>query len=87
MALRALYLGTLAHLVDHEIIFIAKYKSNRDYEREIQRRAGDLKEVPTIFSRSVSFFDSVWYGMHEVTLRDVDLFAADQERIRHFVEG
>ena len=35
LAMRALYLATLAHLADREMITIEVYKSNRDYEREL----------------------------------------------------
>ncbi|MCP4350781.1 MAG: hypothetical protein GY795_35395 [Desulfobacterales bacterium] len=84
LALRALYLATLAYLAEEKLISIAKYKSNRDYETELKRRAHEKKELLGIFSASVNFFDRVWYGMYEINIDDVNLFADDQERIFTF---
>ena len=39
LALRALFLGTLALLAENEIITIARHKSNREYQWELKRRA------------------------------------------------
>jgi hypothetical protein len=86
-ALRALYLATLAHLGEHEMINIAKYKSNRDYERELGRRAHGHANLLSLFSRTVKMFDRAWYGMHEVTREHVGVFAKNQERITAFVKG
>ncbi len=85
LALRALYLATLAHLAEEKLISIAKYKSNRDYETELKRRAHEKKELLGIFSANINFFDRVWYGMYEINIDDVNLFADDQERIFSFV--
>ncbi|MCP4111671.1 MAG: hypothetical protein GY749_40140 [Desulfobacteraceae bacterium] len=84
LALRALYLATLAYLAEEKLISIAKYKSNRDYETELKRRAHEKKELLGIFSANVNFFDRVWYGMYEINIDDVNLFADDQERIFSF---
>ena len=86
LALRAFYLSILANLADHEMIFIAKHKSNRDYERELSRKARDREDIRDLFSRSVRIFDSVWYGMREVNREDLKAFALNQERITAFVE-
>lgn len=84
LALRALYLATLAHLAERQLISIAKYKSNRDYETELKRRAHEKSELLGMFAQTVAFFDRVWYGMHEVEKSDVDRFAKNQERISVF---
>ncbi len=81
MAVRAFYLATLAHLAEHEMITIAKYKSNRDYEQELYRRAHEKQPLLSAFSTCARFFDRVWYGMYEVSQEDVNRFAENQEKI------
>ena len=39
LALRASFLACLAHLGHRELILLARYKSDRDYDRELRRRA------------------------------------------------
>ncbi len=82
LALRAFYLATLASLAQQEMITIAKFKSNRDYERELKRRARAQTELLTAFSENVTVFENAWYGMHEVTLEIVKFFTTNQERMR-----
>jgi hypothetical protein len=82
LALRAYYLASLAHLADRNLITIARYKSNRDYERELGRRAHALPGVVSVFSDNVSTFDRVWYGLHEVTGDLLEAFAANVTRIK-----
>jgi len=81
LAMRALYLATLSHLADNEMISIEVYKSNREYERELNRRAHDHQELLAIFSTSLNFFESVWYGMYRIVRADFDVFAANHQRI------
>ncbi len=83
--LRALYLAILAHLAEHERITIAKYKSNREYDRELTRRAHADPELLRMFSTSVTSFEKAWYGMHTVTRKDLDRFVQRQERIMAMV--
>ena len=82
LALRAYYLASLAHLADRNLITIARFKSNRDYERELGRRAHSIAGVLSLFSENVSTFDRVWYGLHEVTGDLLDAFAANVTRIK-----
>lgn len=86
LALRALYLATLARLAEHELISIAKYKSNRDYLRELSRRFSKTSDVPEMFADNVNVFDRVWYGEYNVTYREVQQFDANQEKIIASVE-
>jgi len=86
LSFRAFYFATLAHLAKYELITIAKHKSNRDYERELRRRGHEKKGLPAGFAGNVQVFDRTWYGLHEVTLEDLELFAANQERIMTLVE-
>lgn len=82
LALRAYYLASLAHLAERNLITIARYKSNRDYERELARRAHSFPAVLNVFSENVSTFDRVWYGLHEVTRELLEDFASNVTRIK-----
>jgi len=82
LALRALYLASLAHLAHREFIRIAKFKSNRDYEVELCRRTRALPELRGAFAENVGIFDRVWYGMHEVSRELLGHFQANLERIK-----
>lgn len=82
LALRAFYLASLAHLAGRNLIRIAKFKSNRDYERELQRRGHAFAGLLALFGENVAVFDRVWYGLHEVTGDLVRDFAANVERIK-----
>ena len=86
LAMRALYLGTLAHLADRDIITIELYKSNREYEHELRRRAHEQNELQSLFSSSLNFFERVWYGMYRVARPDYDAFAASHRKIMAYVE-
>jgi hypothetical protein len=77
LAMRALFMSSLANLAQTQWITIAKFKSNRDYWFELQRRAHDRKEMQNAFYDNVSAVDRVWYGMHPVT----------EEMILHFREN
>jgi len=82
LALRAFYLASLAHLADRNLVRLARFKSNRDYERELQRRAHALPKLQALFGENVSCFDRVWYGRHEATDELVTRFAANVERLK-----
>ena len=86
LAMRALYLATLAHLADREMITIEVYKSNREYERELKRRAHEHTELLSIFSSSLNFFERVWYGMYGIARLDFDNFAASHQRLMTIAE-
>jgi len=86
LAVRALYLATLAHLADHELITIEVYKSNHDYERELKRRAHEHPELISIFSSNLNSFERVWYGMYRIARADFDAFAARHQRILAFAD-
>ncbi|HWW02259.1 MAG TPA: DUF4129 domain-containing protein [Candidatus Acidoferrum sp.] len=82
LAMRAFYLASLAHLSQRNLISLARFKSNRDYERELHRRGHSFPELLAVFSENVSVFERIWYGMHEVSGELVTQFAAKVERIR-----
>ena len=82
LGLRALYLASLAHLAEREIIRVARYKSNRDYAAELKRRVRTLPELQAAFADNVTVFERVWYGRHETTHETLNQFRANLERIR-----
>lgn len=82
LALRAFYLASLAHLATRNLVSLAKFKSNRDYERELRRRAHSFPELLTLFSENVSAFERIWYGTHAIDDELVNRFAGNVERIR-----
>jgi len=82
LAVRAFYLATLAHLGLRDLIAIARHKSNRDYQRELLRRARARAGMQEAFGQSVSIFEGVWYGSHPTTDDLIEELSANMERIR-----
>ena len=82
LAVRAFYFASLAHLAERNLISLAKFKSNRDYERELRRRGHSFPELLALFTENVLVVDRTWYGMHEVSGDQVSRFAANVERIK-----
>jgi hypothetical protein len=74
LALRAFYLASLAWLGRQELLSINAGKTNREYERELRRRAREFPPVPGLFSDNVTAFERAWYGMHDVAREDVGEF-------------
>jgi hypothetical protein len=81
-ALRAFYLASLAHLAAKNLIRIARFKSNREYERELRRRAHSFPDLLSVFGDNLSTLERIWYGTHAADRDLVDRFAANVERIR-----
>jgi hypothetical protein len=82
LAMRAFYFSSLAHLATRSLVNIAKFKSNRDYERELLRRSHALPDLTARFSANVSIFDRVWYGRHAIDADLIQQFRGNVERIR-----
>ena len=82
LAMRAFYLASLSHLAARHLISIARFKSNRDYERELRRRGHSFPELLLIFGENISAFEAIWYGMHDVNFDLVNQFAGNVERIK-----
>lgn len=70
LAMRALYLATLSHLADREYITIQVYKSNREYQLELARKASDQASVLKAFAKMVIIFERIWYGRHPASEHD-----------------
>jgi hypothetical protein len=81
LALRALYLANLARLAEHEMIAIARYKTNRDYLTELTRRTPNDEDIRDTFAQNVALFDKVWYGRHMADREDVEAFARRQDHL------
>jgi len=82
LALRALYLACLAHLGERELVTISRAKSNREYQRELKRRARALPDLHSAFDANVLAFERAWYGVHEVTCGICNEAEANLRRIR-----
>ncbi len=85
LALRAFYLAILAYLAQHELITIAKFKSNRDYHRELKRRAYTMPDVHKAFTENMLLFERVWYGTYEVTQSVMEHFTTNQKKIKRLL--
>lgn len=81
LAMRALFLGTLAHLAQRERLTIARHKSNRDYRLELDRKAHDQPAVLEAFGENVAILERVWYGTQPATEDLVRSFERNGERI------
>lgn len=82
LALRAFYFASLAHLASRNLISIARFKSNRDYVRELHRRGHSFPDLLSVFGDNLGSFERIWYGLHEVNRELVDRFAANVERMK-----
>jgi len=82
LAMRAFYLASLSHLAARNLISIARFKSNREYERELRRRGHSFPDLLSLFGQNISVFEAVWYGMHQVNADSVNQFALNVERIK-----
>ena len=82
LAMRAFYLASLAHLAERNLISIARCKSNREYERELRRRAHSFPNLLAVFGDNISVFERIWYGTHEASGELVHQFAASVEKMK-----
>jgi hypothetical protein len=82
LALRAFYLASLSHLAARGLVTIARFKSNRDYERELRRRGHAFPDLLPLFGENVGVFDRIWYGLHKVSIEVVERFVTNVERIK-----
>jgi hypothetical protein len=64
LALRALHLAALAHLAARGLVQVARGKSNRDYLRELRRRAPAAPAAAEAFAAQLADFERIWYGAH-----------------------
>jgi hypothetical protein len=81
LALRALFLGTLAGLASQGVISIARHKSNRDYLAEVFRRGRQYPGWPPAFGGCVTLFERSWYGRHDAGPEVLEEFERQQNRL------
>jgi len=81
LAIRALFLATLANLGDRGLLRIARFKSNRDYSRELEMRARQEIVLREAFTENTTVFERAWYGLHQLGEGTVEQFMCNYERI------
>lgn len=81
LAMRALFLASLAYLGEKRLVAISRSKSNGDYVRDLNLRARDREDLKTTFRDQVRRFDHAWYGWHEVTPEALREFRGNHERM------
>lgn len=86
LALRALYLSTLAALGRTGLISLARGKTNLDYLRELRRRAKRMSAdfIPA-FRSNLGLFEQSWYGAHPVTEQTLDQFERNSSLLRNLL--
>ncbi len=84
LALRAFFLASLSHLAHQEFITIARFKSNRDYEYELGMKARSMPDIIEAFAQNIRIFESVWYGMHEITGESLSTFKKNLKKVTDF---
>jgi hypothetical protein len=80
LALRALYLGSLANLAARGLVNLARAKTNLDYERELTRRAAGRAVLVAGFRQRRLSFECVWYGRVSAEETQVRAWLAELER-------
>jgi len=81
LAVRALFLASLAHLGEHGLLKIARFKSNQDYRGELSLKARSMPAVIEAFSENIGLFEWVWYGLHDIGSDAVERFTRNYEQI------
>lgn len=82
LAVRALFLATLAHLGERDLLRLTRTKSNGDYARELRRRCRDAAPLLSAFGENLDLFESCWYGLGPASVETVAAISAAAERIR-----
>ncbi|HLK21029.1 MAG TPA: DUF4129 domain-containing protein [Bryobacteraceae bacterium] len=82
LALRALYLASLAYLADRSLISIERGKSNEDYARELRRKARGSTEMVAAFAQNMGTFERSWYGQHAVDRLTLEQFENNLTKMR-----
>ncbi|WP_438479661.1 hypothetical protein [Oleiharenicola lentus] len=79
LALRALFLASLARLAGEGLVTLKRFKTNHDYERELRRRARDRLAVCDEFQLRRRQFEDTWYGDHPVEAGQVSAWLTQLE--------
>lgn len=86
LALRALYLASLAFLQGQRLIAIKPFKSNRDYLRELGRSNHKTGTLLPLFTENISFFEEIWYGNHPLAPEEFKHFKQNTSKMRAYCE-
>jgi hypothetical protein len=81
-ALRAYYLANLAFFGRTRYLTIHPGKTNREYERELRRKARAFSGARELFAVNIAAFERAWYGLHDVTAEDAAQFEQRLQRIK-----
>ncbi|MEM9017767.1 MAG: hypothetical protein AAGC68_12190, partial [Verrucomicrobiota bacterium] len=81
LAIRAVFLASLSNLGEKGFLKIARFKSNRDYSGELERKGRQRDELRKAFNGNVRTFERTWYGLHPVEEQHFDEFLARHELI------
>ena len=81
LAVRALFLATLSKLGEDGLLRIARFKTNRDYKVELERKAKKSKGLRGAFEANTRLFERAWYGWHPVSDDGVSSFLENHEAI------
>jgi len=82
LALRALYLASLAQLAERSLISIQRGKSNQDYARELHRKSRATPELLAVFVHNVRVFERSWYGQYAVDRGILEQFENNLQKMR-----
>ncbi len=82
LGIRALYLGALANLARRGLISLTRSKTNRDYRRELERRARAAPHILPAFIESAGIYERTWYGRHPAGGTTVQELIDTLERMR-----
>ena len=85
-ALRAVYLANLAGLASAGFVAISRFKSNRDYEREVRLRSRS-DEITSLLTRNRVVFESAWYGDQDKTRVDFEDMQRNLLRMRELTHA
>lgn len=86
-ALRAWFLAALAYLARTDRVSIRLSKTNRDYQRELERRARRAPALSPLFAEGVDVFERAWYGQHPVSIDELVRLERIIERMRHEMDA
>lgn len=82
LAVRAVYFSILARLAGWNYLIIAKAKTDREYEREVCRKAHVHPRLAGIFGNVVTLFERVWYGPYPADAATVSVLLEQQEQLQ-----
>ena len=85
-ALRAGYLANLAWLGSAGLVAVSRFKTNRDYEKEVRLRSRS-DEITSLLKSNRQIFESAWYGDQDKTPEDVDRMRRNLVRMRELAHA